>query len=347
MYTILYLQSELQGYHIPILEEYVESYNAEVYVVHRDYKRNTPYVHPSLNGVTYYKKSVYNNKEKLLELVENINPEIIRISGWTDKDYIYVCGELKKRGCIIVVSSDTQWRSSIKQKIGSIFFKFYLKNKFDYIWVAGPYQYEYAKRLGFKNDKILFNCLSADTKLFSKYTKEKIKEEFPHKFVFLGRFEEIKGIKTLLKAWSNVNDKKDWTLTFIGNGTLKDKLGCEPNIIVKDFLQPNELANELKNYGVLILPSLFEPWAVVIHEAMVNGIPVLSTNVCGAAPIFIIPGFTGYTFPPNDSKSLQDLMQKTINTSDEDLLKLSHNAFKRSEIITPKIAAATLMSVLK
>lgn len=342
---ILYLQSELMGYHIPILKTFIEKYGVEVHVVSWDNKKQTPYRAPSIDGITYYKRSHYNKKD-LLELANEINPTLVRVSGWGDKDYLYVCKKMKRTGTTIVVSTDAQWKNKFRQKVGLIVARIFFKSLFNYIWVAGPYQYEYARYLGFKKHEILFNCLSADYSLFSKDLEIRNDYSVPHKFVYLGRFEENKGVNVLLKAWEDIIDKKDWSLTFIGSGSLKDKLNSVSNVNVVDFLQPDDLVKEIRKYGFLILPSLAEAWALVIHEAMAAGIPVLATDVCGAVPVFIIPGFTGYTCPANNPLELQVAIEKIINSSDEKLLSLSKNASQRATVITPEIAAASLMSVI-
>ncbi|MBK86636.1 MAG: glycoside hydrolase [Flavobacteriaceae bacterium] len=339
--TILYLYAELMGYQIPVLKEYTLKYNANVHVVHWDHKKLTPYIPPKINNVHYYNRSSY-DYEALLQLVKEIKPDISFISGWMDNTYLKIGKILKNNSIPVVAGCDTQASNSIKHKIGYFIFRFTYKKFFTHIWVAGPYQYEYARKLGFKKNQIIFNLYSADVNSFGKNKNN----NFAKKFLFLGRFEEIKGINILLEAWRTIQNKKDWSLTFIGNGKLVDKIKNEPNIVVKDFMQPHDLINEIHQYGFMILPSLDEPWALVIHEAMSAGIPVLSSDVCGAAPVFILPNYTGFTFKSED---VNDLISKitTIMNMEEDILKrMSINAKARSTIITPEIVAASFISTL-
>ncbi|MHB2020393.1 MAG: glycosyltransferase [Candidatus Xenobia bacterium] len=42
----------------------------------------------------------------------------------------------------------------------------------------------------------------------------------------------------------------------------------------------------------LVVPSRFEPWGLVINEAMVCGLPVLATDVVGAVPDLVTDGVT-------------------------------------------------------
>lgn len=330
------------GYHIPTLKVYVRKYNANVFVIHWDHKKLTPYQLPEIEGVEFYSKSDYTRKQ-LFDLIFNISPDVIRVSGWMDSDYLYVCKRFNKLGVKIIAGSDTQLKGTIRQFIGIKYFKLKLLKYFDKIWISGPYQYEYAKKLGFKNAEIGFNNYSADVEGFRLSYNDKRK--IPKKLLFLGRLHLVKGVKELFKAWSAIDDKKGWDLTLIGEGPLKERLSSINDITVKEFLQPKELVNEIRNYGALVLPSLREPWAVVIHEAMAAGLPVIATDVCGAAPVFIIDGYNGYTVKPGNVEDLKNTMDKLMALDNWELMQLSKNAYNRSTIITPEISAANFMAL--
>lgn len=331
------------GYQIPVLEQYVEKYNSKVHVVHWDHKKLTTYAPPVIKNVTYYKRSKLNAKT-LCGLIDGINPEIVYVSGWMDKSYLKACAELKKKGIPVVAGCDNQWKATIRQRLGVVYFKFFMDKYFDYLWVPGPFQFEFARRLGFAKNRILFNCYSADVELFTPNNLHN--SSLPHRFLFLGRFEKVKGVELLAQAWNEIENTRHWTLTFIGNGSLKEKLSNYPNIEVKEFIPPELLKKEISRYGCLILPSLSEPYALVIHEAMAAGLPVLATEVCGAAPVFILNGYNGYTFQANSIEILKGNMQLIMNMPSLKFKEMSINALKQSEIITPEITAASFMSIL-
>jgi len=345
---ILYLYAELMGYLIPVFKELSTYYNAQVHVVHWDHKKLTPYVPPTLANVNYYNKSELSFRQ-LEKLAEKINPDIVYISGWLDKEYLQVAKRLKRSGSIVVAGSDKQWTGSIKQKIASIAFPLTLKRYFNYMWVPGPFQFEFAARLGFQKSEIIFNHYCADTSLFEttflKSREEKMKK-YPHRFLFLGRFEEIKGIDLLLRAWSELEKgRMDWELCFIGNGKLRSELSKYPNIIVKDFMQPEKLISELSMAGCAILPSRKEPWALVLHEFAIAGLPIICSDICGASTTFTINGFNGFIFKNNNMNELKQKMKSIINKSDSELVKMSENSHNIGRRITPEITAASLMSV--
>lgn len=339
---ILYLYSELMGYQMPVLEELSYSYFSNIDVIHWDHKKKTSYQPKDIENVNYYKRSTFNDKE-LETFCQKVNYDIVVVSGWMDKGYVRVCGILKKKGAVIVTGCDNQWYGSLRQIIGQYYFKYFLKENYSFIWVPGPYQFEFAKRLGFGNKNIIFNGLTANNKLF-RPKKSDLKTN--KKFLYLGRFEESKGIRNLLRAWNSILDKHNWELDFIGSGSLKKLLTNEVNVRVVDFLQPEELACQLQEYSCLILPSIREPYALVIHEALCAGLPVIATNACGAVPVFLTSDYNGYAIETNDIDALSDAILKITKKSTEDLKIMKVNALKSSRIVNPQLAAASLMSVI-
>ena len=348
---ILYLYSELMGYQIPVLKEYVITYNAEVDVVHWNHKKLTPYVPTAIDGVRYYDRSNFTLKQ-LNEFVNKSNPDIIYVSGWMDKGYLRAILPMRKKGVPVVTAFDDIWFKTFRQRMASVLFPLIKPFFFSHAWVAGPYQYEFAKRLGFKNDEIIYNCLSADTTLFNSVYLNSIldkKANYPHKFLYVGRFDKVKGIDNLLQAWKNIkarNESKDWELTLIGNGSLHESLSAFSDIKIINFLQNEELAVEIKKHGCFILPSRFEPWALVLHEFAAAGFPIICSDVCGAVPVFVIKNYNGYTFKPNNVADLEKQILKIINANDSELFSIGNKSHTLGQKITPELSAASFMSVI-
>ena len=337
------------GYQIPIFKEFVNIHKAEVHVVHWDHKKLTHYIPPTFNGICYYNKSSL-NKNSLFELAENINPNIIYISGWMDKDYLSVVKIFKKKGIPIVAGLDDQWKGNLRQLSKLLLSRLLLSKYFSHGWVAGPYQYEFAKIIGFKNHQIIFNCLSADTNLFNNYFLKSIinkDNNYPHRFLYAGRLERVKGVDLLIEAWNGIHHKKkDWDLCIIGNGSLRPFLLKQNNIILKDFIQPEYLFEEINSSGCFILPSRSEKWGLVLHEYSAAGLPIICSDVCGAAPVFLTPKYNGFTFKANNVKALQNSMINIINNSDQDLITMARKSHKNGQKITPELSAASFLSLL-
>ena len=196
--NILYLYSEIVGYNIPILKLFVEKYNAKVEVVHWNDNKLKPYNPPSIKGVNFYKRSNF-NKESLLKFSTEFNPNIVYVSGWMDSAYMYVIKKLRKKKIPVVAGIDDKWLGNFRQRIGSFVSKLFFKNYFSHFWVSGHQQYEYAKRMGYSDNEIIFDLLSADINTFISPNNDNISHA--RSFIYVGNFRNVKGTDILLNAY--------------------------------------------------------------------------------------------------------------------------------------------------
>jgi glycosyltransferase involved in cell wall biosynthesis len=344
---ILYLYSEVMGYTMATVKELAKRGN-EVHIVHWDHKKLTPYRPPIADNVFMYKRSEYSTHQ-IKRLVKSLTPSLIVLSGWMDKGYMSVAKECRSRGTPVVAAIDDQWYGTIRQRIAALVATTgYFSRFYSHAWVAGPYQFEYVRRLGFEKKNILFDLYSADLDLFNQVyltsiAKKKI--HYPHRFLFVGRFEPTKGLDILLKAWHEMGEKRGgWELHLIGNGTLRTLFKDAVDVVIRDFMQPELLAEELANVGCVVIPSKCEPWGVVTHEFTAAGIPLVISDIVGAAPTFLISGLNGYAFNVNDYKALATQMCKITSMSDRELIAMSFNSKMLSTRITPMSSASNLLS---
>lgn len=347
---VLFLYAEAMGYILATIREIAKE-NLDIYFVHWDEKKLTPFEVNEIPNVSLIKRSEFSTKD-LLRLSRRISPDVTYVSGWQDKGYLKIARYLKKHHKKVVVGFDDQWRvSKFKHRIGSILGSLgYFSRFYSHAWVSGPYQFEYARRLGFNKDKIIFDLLSADSNLFPsayKSNSEDKKNKYPHKFLFVGRFEHVKGIDILLKAWTSLGDKKkDWTLHFIGNGSQNNLFNGLEDVQISDFLQPQELIDVVKDSGCFILPSRNEPWGVVVHEFAAAGLPLISSNSVGANTTFLIHGVNGFLFENESHEELARAMIKVINLSDKRLEEFSSASNKLSDRISSTTSANNFLSLL-
>ena len=344
-YTILILYTELMPYNIVVIRELVRK-GCRVHVVLWDSNKQTPYLPPQQEGVTYYNRSTFWNPDHLFRLVKKLEPDLVWTSGWIDPLYNEVAGMIRKKLHIpVVASSDTQWRGG-KQWLNVLTARFRQHRWFSHIFVSGEWQEIYARKLGFRSEQILMHNLSADVDLFSLVNIDSRKNEYPKRLLYVGRFAPVKGLTFLLKAWKSVPDRKGWTLTLVGNGPEKEKLYGYPDVEILDFMDQEELMKMMENSGAFILPSVIEPWALVLHEATCAGLPVLASNCCGAITCFVEDQENGYLFTPGNIPSIRKSIETLITLPVLDLQDMGRKSKIRSTMITPAKVADTLLQVL-
>jgi glycosyltransferase involved in cell wall biosynthesis len=342
--TILYLYAELQPYVIIVLRELAK--DAAVHVVHWDKRRLTPYEPPEIENVRYYPRSRFHGVNDLVRFALEIEPAIVYTSGWMDKTYLLACCCLRKRlGIPVVAGSDTQWRGG-KQHLNVLASPFLHRRAFSHIQISGVRQQEYARRLGFDNQHILLHNYSADVEKFFQIDLREKARAYPKRFLFIGRFAAVKGLRFLIEAWERVADKKGWTLTLIGNGPEKERLAGREGVELLDFMDQESLREEMRTSGCFILPSVSEPWGVALHEAAAAGLPILASNVCGAAPHLVIDGYNGWTFAPGSAAGIKQAMEKVIGSDTGTLITMSERSRVLSRRITPETVSAVFLSVV-
>ena len=347
--NIVYLYSEVMPYAITIMRALRDYFNVNIHCICWDEDKMTPFIPKDLERVKFYRRSNF-DKRGLIEFIESKNPEIVFISGRMDKVYLKAAVYFKSKGIPIVSACDNQWYGTVKNRIAALFSRFIYHRYFDYFWIPGRRQFEFAKRVGFDNKYILNYSLCADVDCFRKAyfeRKEKTVGNYPHKIVFAGRFVKNKGIDILIQAFNEFKAEveTDWKLVVVGTGSLK--INSTPDIEVKEYMTTEELAAHSASWGVFCLPSIWEPWGVVVHEFTAAGMPVIASNEVGAADTFVIDNYNGFVFKSGDIKSLKAAFKKLSLKSDEQLWMMSERSAEIAHAITPAKSAHSFMSVLR
>lgn len=345
---ILFLYTELSEYFLSCVNVLSQKSNSEIHIVRWSVNKEAPFNFSFPDNVKIYERNNF-DKYSLIELVSKIIPDIIYCSGWLDKEYLSVCKSFRNK-IPVVVGFDNHWKGSLKQQLGSLFSKITIQNYFSHCWIPGKPQEEFARRLGFDKSNTLYGFYSCDYNLFHNYYlkyKEQKRKNFPHRFIFSGRYVHSKGINNLWQAFIDLQKENpnDWELYCLGTGDIKQVI--HPKIKHFGFVQPKAMEKYIADTGVFVLPSTFEPWGVVLHEFAAAGFPLICSNEVGAAEKFLQENENGFMFKAGNISALKEAMRKIISLSDEKLIKMGEKSAELAKQITPDIWADTLMSILK
>lgn len=345
---ILVLHSRLSGYWMACMQAYVKTYSGSFTVIREEPSSNAPFQFSDTYGINLHKIESFSKKE-LIKYAINQDPDLVYVSGWRNPPYRKIARHFYRTGIPVLCGMDNQWKSTIKQNFGRFIYKYYLKHIFTHLWIPGISQYEFARKLGFKKEQILTGLYSADIDHFSKVYQAKEKKEYPKSFLFTGRLIADKGLMELIAAFTKLKKQinSQWTLTIVGNGPLKEKLINISDVNLIDFVQPEKLPELMAQHGVFVLPSLREPWGVVIHEAAACGKPIISTYQCGAATAFVRNGYNGYLTKGGKTYDLFKALKKITMKSDSELHKMGKRSSQLSYQFTPLSWASTLYNLIK
>jgi glycosyltransferase involved in cell wall biosynthesis len=151
----------------------------------------------------------------------------------------------------------------------------------------------------------------------------------PLRFVSLGTIDYRKGSDLLLRALARLLLEVEFELILVSGpnqsylNSLKPGLPAAlwERVRVKTHLSPAEVAAELSQAALLILPTRADTSPNAVKEAAVAGVPVVASAV-GGIPDYITHGANGLLFPPGDLDGLTQSLREALR----------HPRFSRGEV---------------
>lgn len=244
----------------------------------------------------------------LAAALDGFAPDVMIISGWNHRWYMRIARAYRGRATRLL-AMDNQWEATPRQHLGVLGAPVLIAPYFDYAFVPGERQYQFARRLGFADDRIvegLFTCDPAFYQADAPDVDVDADAGAPRGFIYVGRLSEEKGVHTLLSAYARYRERapRPWDLHLYGAGQALDAARLPPGARVHGFVQPAQLPALLRAHQAFVMPSHWEPWGVAIHEAASAGLPLICSACCGAAVHLLKNGFNGYKCRPGDPAAL-------------------------------------------
>jgi glycosyltransferase involved in cell wall biosynthesis len=154
-------------------------------------------------------------------------------------------------------------------------------------------------------------------------------------FMYSGRLVPVKRVDTLIDAFARLAAARpDWDLLIVGGGPLEAELKARvpaeltSRVVWTGFINDVDELSRLYTCGdVFILPSSYEPWAVVVCEAAAAGLPIVASHVVGAAGELCREGSNGRLFTAGDVGELTDALLE-VTATDEHLAALSRGSLE-------------------
>jgi glycosyltransferase involved in cell wall biosynthesis len=135
---------------------------------------------------------------------------------------------------------------------------------------------------------------------------------------FIGRLSVQKGLIFALEGFKLLAEKFDNAhLLICGEGELRNDAD---NFIIKNNLQNKihllgfrkDIPDLMRTIDVLLTPSLWEGFGIVLIEAMASGKPVVASMI-SSIPEIIEDGVSGILIPPENSNSIYDALSRLLS----------------------------------
>ncbi len=200
---------------------------------------------------------------------------------------------------------------------------------------------------GFPEEQIqtLYNRINVEQLKAQQVDKKEAREYLnleQDKYVIanVGRLHPDKDQKTLINAFSRISDQiSNALLVIIGKGRLENelrqqikKLKLEKRVLLLGVVP--QAVNYFKAFDNFVLSSDHEPFGMVLLEAIIAGVPVISTNAGGAKEIITDPE---WLFEVGGDKKLSELMLRVyqLDKSKKDKIN-KHNQLWLNRNFTDK-----------
>lgn len=341
------LWTSLSGYLNACLKELAGREGVELLVYHKAPSREAPY---DVSQFAWMSRRVMWRSVAELDPLDGqlreFGPDLILVAGWHVQAYRRAAQAWKGRSWR-VMTMDNAWHGTVKQWLGVLTAPIHLRPIADAVWLPGERQAVFARKLGFPAERVLRGLYSCDLPRFAQAHTERVAAQrpTPRAFLFVGRFVETKGIALLAESYRRYRAETTdpWPLICCGTGPQGTLLEHQPGIQVEGFVQPERMPSKLATAGCFILPSIFEPWALALHEAAAAGLILLASESVGASVHLLQPNFNGFLFGAGDAEALANLMTRVSQLSDERREAMSRASFLLAQQYTPERWANTLV----
>jgi glycosyltransferase involved in cell wall biosynthesis len=144
--------------------------------------------------------------------------------------------------------------------------------------------------------------------------------------LFVGQLRAVKGVPELLTALDILAADPHlppWSALFVGSGPLAPEIEAwaevHPSVpvVLPGFVQPGDLAKYYASADLFVMPSLFDQWALVCIEALVAGIPQVTSLLNGGTVDLVTSSEVGAVVDPRDARSLASHLADRVRLGPE------------------------------
>lgn len=170
--------------------------------------------------------------------------------------------------------------------------------------------------------------------------------------LFCGTWDTVKGVQYLVRAWSRLAESGEAPrLTVLGAGAPEEAVlaafppPVRPLVTVLPRVPEEEVMRRYREHDLLVFPSTYEGFGMVVVEALSQRLPVVASAV-GCAPSLLAGGAGGPLVPPRDADALAEAVRRMMGDA-ELRRRAAETGFERVRGMTWRATAERTVEVYR
>ena len=274
-------------------------------------------------------------RQRFMEQLKSRRFDVIWLHGFTGFDNLHRVFAAWRVGVPVLIRDEataiSRQRSAMRTLGKRVFFRLLGKLCRGFLAI-GSLNRDYYLANGIPRERIFMMPYAVDNAYFARLAAETRKQQEALRaelglaegrpiILFASKFEPRKRAGDLLNAFELLRERHQPAtrpyLVFVGDGEERAEIESRAKRLDDDvrflgFQNQSELPSFFQLCDVFVLPSVQEPWGLVINEVMSVGRPVIVTNQVGCAPDLLRDGVNGYIVPPGSPAALATALENVL-----------------------------------
>lgn len=269
------------------------------------------------------------HRAQVIYELKTYQPDFAIINGYVGIEQVTAIRYCQKHKISYAIESDTPLHvpeNKMKAIIKRIYLKRLLHHKCCYGFPGGTPQKENLVYYGIPEDKNYIMPMSVSRERLMGAaegypSKDVLKAEMGIEgktvFLFVGRLAPEKNVSLLINAFRTLHAHyQETALLIVGDGPERSSLmqmaHDMDSVHFAGYVVFPELVKYYKMSDILVLPSEYEPWGLVVNEAMTFGLPVIVSDKVGCRVDLVEDGKNGFVFESGNKLMLIESMERLI-----------------------------------
>lgn len=265
------------------------------------------------------------------DLLDRLRPGAVWVHGWGTPYARAGWFAAHDLGLPVLMRGDAQLlcrKGGMARRLAHRIILSWLFRRVDHFLAIGSANRDYYRHYGVPDSRITLMPYAVDNAFFrdrcaaARPGREALRRKLglpagAPVILFAGKFIWEKSLDVLLQAMGRLRDGPSPRphLLLAGDGLLRGELEAlaasqaPGHVHFLGFQNQSAMPGLYDLCDVMVLPSVFDQWGLVVNEAMCAGKPVVVSDHVGASRDLVRPGENGTVFPAGDAVTLAAALQ--------------------------------------